>query len=209
MRRMYSVQELSKIVHDVMGEYIEDGAFDDAIEEYVDAYLEEHPVDPTAITGLDIAPKDVTASGNITAPSIIENMSGYSAQKKNQELANQVISYCGAVKNGNKLTLALASEITPTSTFISYGGAEILEWLLPAGILAKLYPFYGSSNYLAFIKGVAVDESNNRIDVTYRISKNPGGVIVVVLSSGLTAETKYYLRCEVTFLLSDSLITEE
>ena len=59
MRRMYSVQELSEIVSTVVGQKIEDGAFDEVVAGAVDDYLTEHPVDITALEGQDIAPKDI------------------------------------------------------------------------------------------------------------------------------------------------------
>ena len=69
MRRMYSEQELTRVIKAVFDEEIESGALDQSIADYVDAYLVEHPVDITALEGQDIAPKDINATGDISANS--------------------------------------------------------------------------------------------------------------------------------------------
>lgn len=68
MRRMYSEQELTKIIGEVFDAKIEAGAFDDSISDAVDAYLVEHPVDITALEGKTIAPAVVNATTSISAP---------------------------------------------------------------------------------------------------------------------------------------------
>ena len=78
MRRMYSEQELTKVIEVVFEKELEDGAFDEAISDAVDAYLVEHPVDITALEGQDISPKDVSATGNITGKTISSNEAEYS-----------------------------------------------------------------------------------------------------------------------------------
>ena len=112
MRRMYSEKELSVLVYQAVGQYIEDGALDESIASAVDAYLVEHPVDITALEGQDIAPKDISATGNITAPSIIENMSGYS-MTVSDTTTNVTLTniYSSMVKNGNKLTIVFFCKI--------------------------------------------------------------------------------------------------
>ena len=69
MRRMYSEQELTKIVKNVLEDAIADGDLDQAISDAVDAYLVEHPVDITALEGKTIAPAVVNASTSMSAPS--------------------------------------------------------------------------------------------------------------------------------------------
>ena len=68
MRRMYSEQELTKIIGEVFDSKLEAGAFDDSISDAVDAYLVEHPVDITALEGKTIAPAVVNATTSISAP---------------------------------------------------------------------------------------------------------------------------------------------
>ena len=85
MRRMYSEQELTKIVKEVseayIDELIEGGEFDQAIADYVDAYLVEHPVDITALEGQTIAPAVVNASTSMSAPTITITGSTTSTKK--------------------------------------------------------------------------------------------------------------------------------
>lgn len=68
MRRMYSEQELTRIIGEVFDQKLESGALDSSISDAVDAYLVEHPVDITALEGQTIAPAVVNASTSISAP---------------------------------------------------------------------------------------------------------------------------------------------
>ena len=70
MRRMYSEQELTKVIQNVFEQELEDGALDDKIASAVDAYLIENPVDITALEGQTIAPSVVNATTSISAPTI-------------------------------------------------------------------------------------------------------------------------------------------
>ena len=71
MRRMYSEQELTNVIKKVFEEELESGALDELVSDAVDAYLVENPVDITALEGQDIAPKDINATGDITAQSFL------------------------------------------------------------------------------------------------------------------------------------------
>lgn len=199
MRRMYSEQELSVIVYQVMGQYIENGAFNQTINDYIDAYLVEHPIDPTAITGLDIAPKNVTASGNITAPSIIENMSGYSFNKN----SSITYSYANVIKNGNKVTFAISGELTKgtENSTIALG-----TFTIPESIANKIIPYneYGDVCYVIVpIVGAGYVLYNNPT----LIKKNTSTTISATLrfDNSIANETPYKFRFEVTFLLANSL----
>ena len=72
MRRMYSEQELSKIIKEVVDAEVASGEFDETIADYVDAYLVEHPVDITALEGQTINPAriDVANINGETNPSV-------------------------------------------------------------------------------------------------------------------------------------------
>ena len=208
MRRMYSVQELSEIVSAVVGQKINDGDFDSLIAQAVNDYIEEHPVDPTAITGLDIAPKDVSASGNITGASIVENMSGYSAQLNTKANITATSLYEGVVKNGNKITfvhfitLNRSGEVTDNN-FI------ILNITIPSVIGSKLYPYTLSGlNALSHQTISAYSGSNTFKSITVLTGKGSNTALYVQLIgiNSLTLNTDYVLRIETTFLLNDSLI---
>ena len=68
MRRMYSEQELTRIINEVIADKIDEGAFDTAIADAVDDYLVAHPVDITALEGQTIAPAVVNATTSMSAP---------------------------------------------------------------------------------------------------------------------------------------------
>ena len=63
MRRMYSEQELTKVIKEVFDAELASGALDDKINDAVDAYLLENPVDITALEGQDVECASVTATG--------------------------------------------------------------------------------------------------------------------------------------------------
>ena len=54
-----------------------------------------------SLTGKDIAPRNVDATGKVSGAEIIENMSGYSFTKGVD--TNLDFDYVGVVKNGNKI----------------------------------------------------------------------------------------------------------
>ena len=211
MRRMYSEQELTNVIKAVFEQELEDGALDDKVVDAVDDYLTEHPVDPTAITGLDIAPKDVTASGNITAPSIIETMSGYSWTKITTQYDWDDI-FVGVCKNGNTLHIVLFGSLnidTISDTYIDLGYIQV-----PSSIADKLYP-YNITGYSSILDNKLI----NLNDGTSIYNYIEGAVLVVTKDtnkirfrlrnfSGITLSNPYYFRIEETFLLGDNLASE-
>ena len=56
MRRIYTEQELTDAIKEVMEQEIASGAYDESISNAVNAYLLEHPVDITALEGQTINP---------------------------------------------------------------------------------------------------------------------------------------------------------
>ena len=199
MRRMYSVQELSEIVSVVVGQKIEDGSFDEVIAGAVDDYLTENPIDVTALEGLDISVGSLDADGLVTGAEIIEKMTGYSYSNSNPNFSP---AYAGVVKNGNKVTLVIAGTLTPpTISTLYYLGA----FQIPAELYDKIYPITGDDvayptieltiSYASKVTGYGSIEKTND-------NKLRCGVYV---PSAATANQAYYLRVEVTFLLSENL----
>lgn len=148
-------------------------------------------------------------TGAITAPSIIENMSGYSATKETKAGITTNVSYCGAVKNGNKLTLVAAFDAKRTGT-VENNFFSPVEFTIPEGIYNKLYPFSGAYldvKKISFLK--ADDVLNTQVDVPSSCLKITGNILrfrCFQINSLLTQDVSYFARIEVTFLLSDSLI---
>ena len=208
MRRMYSEKELSVLVYQAVGQYIEDGALDESIADAVDAYLVENPVDITALEGQDIAPKDISATGNITAPSIIENMSGYSIIKQSAPTgATYDKVYFGACKNGNKLTFVVAMNITLTEAITSTSRV-IAQILIPSAIGSKLYPtLIGSDNFLDMKEVALVKDYADMEICPVSLYKDSNTRLYLNLYnwSQLDINKQYYFRYEVTFLLGDDI----
>ena len=213
MRRMYSEQELTKIIKEVseayIDELIEDGEFDQKIEDYVDAYLVEHPWDATAITGHDISPKDVSASGNITAPSIIETMSGYSFTPITKTNITITPLYASAVKNGNKLTLVLFTKLTRTGE-VANGYANLGQFTIPTAVMNKLVPYTLEGNdVLASYTIYAYKGNTSKQALDQQILKYSSNTVAMLTFgvNNLVQDNEYFCRCEVTFLLSSNFIS--
>ena len=209
MRRMYSEQELTNVIKAVFDQELEDGALDDKVADAVDDYLTEHPVDPTAITGLDIAPKDVTASGNITAPSIIEDMSGYSFTKGSSENYTYDYIYAGVVKNGNKITFVVALNLTKNAGAGSQ--AIIGSFAIPSAVSSKIYPTLIGGTY-QFVDDRIINCFSDfaaQVSATAFMQKYTNTLMCSLIPSNLVQGTKYFVRYEVTILLSDTLVPEE
>lgn len=148
---------------------------------------------------------NVNINGNFTADSIIENMSGYSYEAVDNFFN---ISYAGAVKNGNKLTLALAGTFTRTED----SGVNLTPcyFLIPKTISNKLY-----NNSLGALDNKQILFMNNTtsgISKFARLTKASyvGQAVKLLLTiynmkTSLEIGTSYEFRYEVTFLLSDNL----
>ena len=145
---------------------------------------------------------DLAVSGDITGNSIIENMSGYSfnTTDKSSEIE---LSYVGAVKTGNKITFAIAGTASLSDSYVSTIGTMTI----PAEIGEKLYPMI--SNYIANGPlGLTVVGYTSNINKTYALQKISDTAIKFVLlglDTGLSPDTDYSFRFEVTFLLSENL----
>lgn len=145
-------------------------------------------------------------TGAITAPSIIENMSGYSFVKVESFSWNSI--YSGACRNGNKITFVIFGDITKNDTY----NAELCHFLIPNSVGEKLYPYTkGGINNVLY---------NNTLNIfpNTSITSEPKTIYFDIGKSGntrinfnlrnlntLDSETVYQFRIEVTFLLSDNL----
>ena len=145
-------------------------------------------------------------TGAITSPSIIEDMSGYSASKATTEGWTNNIVYIGAVKNGNKLTVVVATKMTKTDES-AIGYPYVAYVSIPADIHNKLYPFSGSM--LDYQIGVAFAPATQTCRQYVEKASNNRLAFGISSTSGFVLNTEYYIRFEATFLLSDSLIQGE
>lgn len=159
-----------------------------------------------SVTG-DISGDDI--SGN----SIIENMTGYSFNKGSEstEVTRDFI-YAGVVKTGNKITFVIALNLTRTGT--QSGGLQIGQFVLPQAIKDKIYPSeIGGYSYVDVKIVQAWASDSNSKDLQLYCVKNVQGNLNVNLNetpvNALTQNTTYYVRYELTLLLSDNLIPTE
>lgn len=172
---------------------------------------------PTAasISGTDITPKDVTASGNITAPSIVETMNGYAAfiGQSDEYLTIDNI-YTSVCKNGNKLTFVAYLKIKRLDT-LPQRYRNIAIFSIPSDVFNKLYPIATSGalntvlavNESVYFKDLVLDNNKKIVTTIYKTSQN-----VLFTAEDLTVldvNEDYYVRIEQTFLLSDNLVPQE
>ena len=143
----------------------------------------------------------------ITGDSIIENMEGYSFDKSNR--AGSITYddvYCGIVKNGNKLTCVIATNITKSETLDEF---RLGAFNLPEDVAEKLYPTtIGGVLLLASGQGSAVPETSylQKNLFQYYIQKDANQIAISLVDTGyIVANVKNYVRIEFTFLLSDNL----
>ena len=209
MRRMYSEQELTKVIKEVFDEEVESGALDELVSDAVDAYLVEHPVDVTALEGQDVELNSLDATGLITGGEIVEKMSGYSISIS-AEIPDLNVVYAGVCKTGNKITFVLFYEFTPTAE--SFNGT-IAGFTIPSNVGSKIYPLSGASTGYCYVKKDAIWEKNDItqfVDNQHQVYKSSNTYFEFnARYSGLTPSTTYAGRVEVTFLLSENLASEE
>ena len=210
MRRMYSEQELTKVIKEVFEAELASGALDEQVSDAVDAYLVEHPVDITALEGQDVELNSLDADGLITGGEIVEKMSGYAFDKLAEVTGlTREFVYAGCVKNGNKLTFVIACNYTRTDS-IAGGDGYLGEFSIPSDVASKLYPtLIGSSNVLDMKTVVVFNDTTVSKSIVASTTKGTNKVTMYAHTlNELTLNTKYYVRYEVTFLLSENLISE-
>lgn len=141
-------------------------------------------------------------TGAITAPSIIENMSGYSIKNVNA-IVDEMI-YASVCKNGNKITFVIFGTITP----VAQTNYNIVQFTIPEAVGEKLYPFTSGAvvNLLEVKNASCFTDSTSITDAIMRVRKESNTTITFELrAQSLTANTQYHLRFECTFLLSENL----
>lgn len=147
-------------------------------------------------------------SGNaVTGNSIIENMTGYTFNKNPSLTAGITPIFVGAVKNGNKFTVAFFMSINLASA--ATGAEQIGTLDIPTAVGTKLIPFqYGGlgADYLDIKIALATNTGYSGIDVPFRTIKNTNQQLrFEIIRDNIVPNTEYFLRYEVTLLLSDNL----
>ncbi len=146
----------------------------------------------------------------VTGNEIVEAMSGYSyIQPTPLAGLTREIIYAGAVKNGNKITCAIAMNLTRTDTITDAVSLGVIN--MPQSVLDKLYPVRIGTTDLLSVTNLLLKSSfsGEGISVPAYVGKGSGGLFFgftnVTAINTMTLNTKYYVRIEVTYLLSDNL----
>lgn len=143
---------------------------------------------------------NVNIDGNLTGNSIIENMSGYSFTKN--ESSQFTISYAGVVKNGNKITFAIAG-IMNIPAFIER--IDLGYFTIPLSVGKKLFPI-GNTLFLSYKVVPFYKAYNSKVDVDVNtIKTSDTKIAVATYPKTLEIGIDYSFRYEITFLLSDNL----
>lgn len=150
-------------------------------------------------------------TGAITGPSIIENMSGYSFTAGTAPAGvSYSFLYKGAVKTGNKLTLACAVKINSTSAIAGLTAFNIGDFIVPLEVANKLFgeDIGSSTNVLGATSAVSFYAGSVSFTNAYAVYLKRDTTHVRCLAypnNTLAANTDYILRFDITFLLSDPL----
>ena len=216
MRRMYSKEQLQKLIDEVSRliaiEELDKVVPLPAIEKAgyvmtVNAAGTGYELKNVSgvVDGATIRPANVLATTKITAAEIVEDMSGYSfTSGMNSSWFEYEFAYAGVVKNGNKITFAVSlklKKIDNAATNISVGAFTI-----PSAIANKLIPIeLGDYSYLDQKEVSLFSGIETHIQTTARLSKNNNVLNLYMSPSGLVLNTTYVARYEATFLLNDSL----
>lgn len=120
--------------------------------------------------------------------------------------------YGGIVKNGNKLTIVYACNITRTAD-TSGGIAYLAEAIIPSSIGEKLNVVIGTYT-LVRERTLFASKSNESNDKFFSctIQKNSNTLLYIAVPTSnlntLVVNEEYYVRIEATFLLSQNLLSE-
>ena len=137
----------------------------------------------------------------VTGNEIVEKMSGYSFEKGPNTHLNY--SYAGVVKNGNKLTFAIAGTYTRTTGDDS--NVIIGRFTIPLAIANKLY-----DNNLGALANANISlykGTTEFVNLSTRTIKSSNIITTTIYEMWqLTDDSTYEFRFECTFLLSENLV---
>lgn len=196
MRRMYSEQELTNIIKEVFDAEIADGAFDEKISDAVDAYLVENPVDITALEGLDISVKSITATDGIDIDELVDG-DGHKRFLEgdlvvNEELTGVTFSYAKWSLSGTHLMLVLAGTMDDETELTS--SSQLAYVVLPEWIKNKIYPVWADYNIERKTIGLVADDwSEQTTDVVLQ-QYGTQTRIINVSTTTLTADRGFRIQ---------------
>ena len=144
----------------------------------------------------------------ITGNEIVETMGASYAWEADTPTANyeQEDIYVGCCKNGNKITFVIFTKITNLGNIEN--NIRLGQFSIPASVGSKLYTTnIGGYAYLDFRAVSAISDTESVQQIRAYIQKYSNYTIAFGIKgqNAFTANTPYYVRLEVTFLLSDNL----
>lgn len=157
---------------------------------------------------------EITAK-KITGDEIIEDMNGYSIRKFAKENLTHDIVYAGVVKNGNKITFVLFEKVTRTGD-VANNFYDPCAIYIPKVVADKIIPTpLGTLENAVSSKVVNLFSTpNSAVSVNAVVTKREESGEIYGLQpfiyglQNLVLNQEYQYRLEVTFLLSESLVTQ-
>ena len=181
----------------------------------IKATIEDANFGDVALAGDLSVGGDLSVTGDvsgdaITGNSIIENMNGYSFVLGSPNNLTITGIYAGVVKNGNKITFAVAVNLKRTDTVST---SRLGVFTIPQAVFNRLYQSQiGGYDYLTIDEKSAWSNDTSDKKLQVYSFKGSGTQIVIDMNpvplNELTANTDYYFRYEFTLLLSDNLIPQ-
>lgn len=159
---------------------------------------------------------NIVDGAKVTGDEIVEKMTGYNYYSEFDTTSPITPKYVGAVKNGNKLTIAFGGLINiPTNfeynRFVSLGAFYII---VPADVWNKIIPLGASDNPSALeckiISGFNTFEQ--KIDINAFTQKTTSYANSLFIrfygtdNQSIVNNKDYAFRYEITFLLSDNMM---
>ncbi|MBO5850750.1 MAG: hypothetical protein J6R29_00270 [Clostridia bacterium] len=158
-----------------------------------------------AVTG-DTNVSGTINANKVTGNEIIETMvGGYSFDVGTPVQMTYDLQYAGACKNGNKITFVIAGTIKRTSSAYT---VTLGSFTIPSEIGDKLYPTIGS--VLEYKNAYCAKDQSTGVTLPLNVIKNSNTSLTFRLDNAieLTLNQVYFIRAEVTFLLSTNLLGE-
>lgn len=145
----------------------------------------------------------------VTGDEIVENMTGYSFSSSETANFDKETIFAGAVKNNNKLTLVYFAKLTKRSGYSSGYLLDACRFILPLSVANKLYPTTIAGIDLLDVKTIPACKSlTENVALTGYAQKStllPQVIFAFYGANNLEVDVDYFVRLEVTFLLSDNL----
>lgn len=134
---------------------------------------------------------------------IVEKMPGYSFDKQTSTKGTITYTYASICKNGNKLTLVNAFTFNKNTG--ETGHVVTGRFMIPSSVTANIFPSF-SSNTLDLRSALAFRDYTDIKTIISGCTKYDNySVYSFIDISSLTAGVDYYIRQEITILLSDNL----